>query len=59
MRYLTEIEKKVFDKYPITDKEKNCRVEKTKRDWLREQYKNELNEQKANSKQEYNHQPEV
>jgi hypothetical protein len=62
MRYLTEIEKKVFDKYPVTDKEKNCRVEKNKRDWLREQYKKELtlnDEQKTISKQEYDHQPEV
>lgn len=42
MIHLTEIEKKVLAKYPVTDKEKNCRVEKTKRDWLRENYKREL-----------------
>ena len=58
MIHLTEIEKKVLEKYPITPKEKNCRVERDKRNWLREQYKKEI-EQKANSKQEYDHQPEV
>ena len=58
MIHLTEIELKVLEKYPITEKEKNCRVERDKRKWLREQYKREL-EQKANSKQEYDYQPEV
>lgn len=58
MIHLTEIENKVLEKYPITQKEKNCRVERDKRKWLREQYKREL-EQAANSKQEYDHQPEV
>jgi hypothetical protein len=58
MIHLTEIELKVLERYPITDKEKNCRVERHKRDWLRENYRKEL-EQKANSKQEHDHQQEV
>lgn len=46
MIILTEIEKKVLERYPVTDKERNCRVEKCKRDWLRENYRKELNEAK-------------
>ena len=59
MIHLTEIEKKIYDRYPITTKEKNCRYERQKRNWLREQYKKELLEQAANSKQEYHYQPEI
>lgn len=46
MIHLTEIEQKVIDKYPITDYEKTCKVEKTKRDWLREFYRQELEQAK-------------
>lgn len=58
MIFLTEIEKKVLERYPVTEKEKNCRTEKCKRDWLRLQYKKQL-EQETISKKEYNYQPEV
>jgi len=56
MIHLTDIEKKVIERYPVTDKEKNCKVEKNKRDWLREEYKKELSEI---SKRIYENQPET
>ena len=31
-----------MERYPRTDKEKNCRQEREKRNWLRQQYFNEL-----------------
>ena len=46
MIHLTEIEQKVMDKYPITDYEKTCKVERTKREWLREFYRQELEQAK-------------
>lgn len=58
MIHLTEIEKKVLERYPIIEKEKNCRAERDKRNWLRKLYTIEL-EQEKNSKQEYANQPEV
>lgn len=59
MTHLSEIEKKVFEIYPVTEKERNCRVEKSKRDWLREKMKKELYEQAAYSKKVYDDKPEV
>ena len=58
MIWLSEIEKKVLERYPITEKEKNCRVEKCKRDWLREQAKKEYESQTI-SKHIYEGKPEV
>jgi tRNA(Ile)-lysidine synthase TilS/MesJ len=37
-----EIENKVYDKYPVTDKERNCRQEREKRNWLRHRLTNWL-----------------
>ena len=56
MIYRTELDQKVYDKYPITSKEKNCKVEKCKRDWLRAEYKRELIEQ---TKRLYEDKPET
>jgi len=56
---LSETDKKVFEVYPVTEKEKNCRVEKCKRDWLRDELRKKIYEQTANSKREYTNQPEV
>ena len=58
MLQLSEIEKKVMERYPITEKERNCRVEKDKRNWLRAQLKKEY-EQKEISKRIYEGKPEV
>jgi hypothetical protein len=54
--YRNELDQKVYDKYPITQKEKNCKVEKCKRDWLRAEYKKELIEQ---TKRLYEDKPET
>jgi disulfide oxidoreductase YuzD len=58
MIQLTEIEKKVYERYPVTEKERNCRVERDKRNWLRAQLKKEY-EQKEFSKHIYEGKPEV
>lgn len=49
-----------MDRYPVTDKEKNCRYEKQKQDYLREEYKRELlNEKEKVDTAISEHKPEV
>lgn len=54
-----EIQYKVCERYPITDAERRCKRERQRMDGIRDEYKKRLIEQEANSKQEYDHQPEV
>lgn len=35
IRERPEIEKRVYETYPVTDKEKRCMIEKSKNEWKR------------------------
>lgn len=59
MKGVTEIEKMVYEKYPISEKERNCRVEKDKRNWLRAEYRKQLIEKETKSNIVDKHQPKV
>ena len=57
---MSELERKVLERYPETEKEKTCRVEKAKRDWLRLEYKKQLiDEQKRDYSKLQAGEPEV
>lgn len=50
-----EIKKKVYDSYPVTEKERSCWQEKQRRDSLRQILKNRLEQEAATGLQQPTH----